>query len=182
MFKKFESRETDLLKDFFDNSNVSEKHRIDSFDKILEYLETDEDYICYINLDNGMILSSVFMRDLREQKCRVLDFISSRKNISVYRNKVGELVDYGIKEGEERGFYRFYTVLTEEMKETVDVLMKKNLVFPWRKRYDTYVDEIIDPNNFTNYSLHWIYLLNTTVRDHRKVIRHHHLKEEFRPI
>ena len=180
MFKLLNYTEKNLLKDFFIDANISENHRKDSFEKILEYLEHDRNYICYINIENEIVLSAVFMRDIKELKCRVLDFISSKKNVTIYKHKVGHLVDYAVKEGENRGFYRFYTLLTEEMKDTVDILKQKDMVFPWRKRYDTYVDEIIDPCCFSNYSLHWVYLMNTTLRDHKKLVRHHHLKPEYR--
>jgi hypothetical protein len=178
-FKRLEKSEIELLTEFFSCCNTSEDHRYDSFEKIIYYLQTDDFYNAYINIEDDVILSVVFMRDLTEQKSRVLDLILTRKNVSIYQNKVGKLVDYAVKEGEQRGYFRFYTVLTEDMKDTVDELMKKDLVFPWRKRYDTYVDEIIEPYHMSLNYLHWGYLMNTTLRAQRKLIRHHHLKPEY---
>ena len=179
-FEKLKKSDVDLLLEFFSHCNTSDDHRPDSFEKIIYYLQTVDSYNAYVNIENGKILSAAFMRDLIEQKSRVLDLILTRKDISIYRNKVGKLVDYAVAEGEQRGYFRFYTVLTEGMKDTVDALMKKDLVFPWRKRYDTYVDEIIEPFNLSTYYLHWTYIMNSTLRNHRKVIRHHHLKPEYR--
>lgn len=179
-FKKLESSEINLLPEFFSQSNTSNDHRSDSFEKIIYYLRTIDSYTAYVNIEDGQILSAAFMRDLVEQKVRSLDLILTRKHVSIYRNKVGELVDYAIIDGENRGYYRFYTVLTEDMKDTVDTLMKKDLVFPWRKRYDTYIDEIVEPKNLSLNYLHWTYLLNTTIRNQRKLIRQHHLKSEYR--
>jgi hypothetical protein len=120
------------------------------------------------------------MRELIEQKVQVLDFIVSRKGVSIFKNRVGEVVDYAIRFGEQKGIYRFYTFLTDDMLHTVDVLKKKNSIFTWRERYDTYVDEIIEPQHFSSCYLHWVYLMNTTVRTHRKIVRHHHLKPSYR--
>lgn len=178
MFKNLCLSDISLLDDFFNNCNVSEDHRDDAWHQIKNYLHTDDSYRAYINIEDDIILSAVFMRDLIEQKCRILDFISTRKGISIYINKVGELVDYAISDGENRGFYRFYTVLTEEMLETVDVLKKKNLIFTWRNRYDTYVDESINPKYLSQFYIHWTYIMNSTLREQRKIIRHHHLKPD----
>jgi hypothetical protein len=119
------------------------------------------------------------MRELVEQKAQVLDFIVSRNGVSIFKNRVGEVVDHAIRFGEQKGIYRFYTFLTDDMLNTVDVLKKKNSIFTWRERYDTYVDEVIEPECFSQYYLHWVYLMNTTIRKHRKIVRHHHLKSEY---
>lgn len=179
-FKKLEKSDLNLLIDFFPHCNTSNDHRSDSFEKIIYYLRTVDSYNAYVNIENGIVLSGAFMRDLIEQKSRVLDLILTRKDVSIYQNKVGKLVDYAVAEGEQRGYFRFYTVLTEDMKDTVDTLMKKDLVFPWRRRYDTYIDEIIEPKHMSLNHLHWIYLMNTTLRSQKKLIRHHHLKPEYR--
>lgn len=181
-FEKLEKSDVGSLKEFFSHCNTSDDHRSDSFEKIVYYLQTVDSYNAYVNIENGKILSAAFMRDLNEQKSRVLDLILTRKDISIYRNKVGKLVDYAVAEGERRGYFRFYTVLTEDMKDTVDALMEKDLVFPWRKRYDTYVDEIIEPLHLSVFYLHWNYLMNSTLRFHRKIVRHHHLKPDYYPI
>jgi len=168
------------LEEFFQSAMTSDDHRSDTFSMIPYYLTIDEYYRGFAKFDDdGKILSACFMRELVEQKVQILDFIVSRKNVSIFKNRVGEVVDHAIRFGERLGIYRFYTFLTDDMLNTVDTLKKKNLVFTWRERYDTYVDEIIEPQCFSRYYLHWVYLMNTTVRNHRKIVRHHHLKLEY---
>lgn len=179
MIRQIENNDLDLLDDFFKNAVVSDDHRPDTFSMVPYYLKTDEYYRGFAKFEEDKILSVCFMREIIEQKCQVLDFIVSRKSVPIYRNKVGEVVDYAIRFGERKGIYRFYTCLTDDMLNTVDVLKKKNLVFTWRERYDTYVDEGIDPKTFTYYYLHWNYMMNSTIRNHRKIVRHHHLKPEY---
>lgn len=179
MIRQLLAQDLNSLDNFFENAMISEDHRSDSFSKIIYYLKTDEYYRAFANFENDKILSVCFMREIIEQKCQVLDLIVSRKLTSIYKNKVGNVVDYAIRYGEHKGIYRFYTCLTDNMLDTVDVLKKKNLVFTWRERYDTYVDEIIEPQCFTSYYMHWNYLMNTTVRNHKKIVRHHHLKSEY---
>lgn len=179
MIKQLEKNNFHLLEDFFAHATVSEDHRKDSFVRIMDNLQTDEYYRAFVKIDGEKILSVCFMRELVEQKVQVLDLIISRKETSILKNRVGEVVDYAIKFGERKGIYRFYTFLTDDMLNTVDVLKKKNLIFTWRERYDTYVDEIIESQNFSKFYLHWLYIMNSTVRDHRKIIRHHHLKPEY---
>ena len=180
MIKNIEKKNIDDLKNFFENAVTSDDHRHDSFSQIVNNLIIDEYYRGFAKFDNdGKILSACFMRELVEQKAQILDRIVSRKSISIYKNCVGEVVDHAIRFGEQKGIHRFYTFLTDDMLNTVDVLKKKNLVFTWRERYDTYVDEIIESKYFSTYYLHWLYIMNSTVRDHRKIIRHHHLKPEY---
>lgn len=179
MITQLDNNNLHLLEDFFLNASNSEDHRTDSFDQIFYYLKTDEYYRAFVNLDDGKILSVCFMRELIEQKVQILDLIVARKNTTIFKNKVGEVVDYAIRFGEEKGIFRFYTFLTSDMLNTVDVLKKKNLIFTWRERYDTYVDEIVEPQCFSQYYLHWIYLMNSTIREHKKIVRHHHLKPEY---
>lgn len=179
MIKQIEKKDLVILNDFFENAVVSDDHRSDSFSMILYLLETDEFYRGFAKFEENKILSACFMREIVEQKCQVLDLIVSRKTVPIYKNKIGEVVDYAIKFGEKKGIYRFYTCLTDNMLDTVDALKKKNLIFTWRDRYDTYIDEVVEPKSFTSYYLHWNYLLNMTVRNHRKIIRHHHLKSEY---
>ena len=169
------------LKLFFKESNFSDDHRLDTDQMVINYLETDCYYRGFANLVNDEIVSVCFMRELTLQKAQVLDFIATKKGISIRVNRVGEVVDHAIKFGELKGIYRFYTFLTEEMLDTVDVLKKKNLVFTWRERYDTYIDEIVEPLNLSTYYLHWTYIMNSTLRNHRKIIRHHHLKSDYYP-
>jgi len=169
----------EMLKEFFENAVTSDDHRSDSFDYIQNYLKTDEYYRGFANIEANKILSVCFMREIIEQKVQILDIIISRKNVSIFKNKVGEVVDYAIRFGEKKGIYRFYTCLTDDMLNTVDVLKKKNLIFTWRERYDTYIDEKIEAKCFTKYYLHWIYSMNSTIRKQRKIIRHHHLKPEY---
>jgi hypothetical protein len=147
----------------------------------LYFLKTDDNYRAFANFIEESIVGICFMRELYNEKAQVLDFIVTRKNIPIRQNRIGEVVDYAIKFGETKGIYRFYTFLTAEMLDTVDVLMKKNLVFTWRERYDTYIDEIIEPRHMSNYRIHWTYIMNSTLREHKKIVRHHHLKPEFYP-
>lgn len=179
MIRQIEKKDFELLDDFFENAVVSDDHRFDSFKMVKYYLETDEYYRGFAKFEEDKILSVCFIRELIEQKCQVLDFIVSRKTVSIFQNKVGEVVDFAIAFGEKKRIYRFYTCLTEDMLDTVDVLKRKNLIFTWRNRYDTYVDEIVEPRFFSTFYLHWNYLMNTTVRNHRKIIRHHYLKPEY---
>ena len=180
MIKQIGSADLKILEEFFQNALTSEDHRPDTFAMIPYYLSTDEYYRGFANFDeHGKILSVCFMRELIEQKVQVLDFIVSRKGVSIFKNRVGEVVDYAIRFGEQKGIYRFYTFLTDDMLNTVDVLKKKYSIFTWRERYDTYIDEIIEPQHFSSCYLHWVYLMNTTVRTHRKIVRHHHLKPEY---
>ena len=168
------------LEEFFQSAMTSEDHRADTFSVVPYYLATDDYYRGFAKFDDsGKILSACFMRELVEQKVQVLDFIVSRTGVSIFKNRVGEVVDHAIRFGEQKGIYRFYTFLTDDMLNTVDVLKKKNSIFTWRERYDTYVDEVIEPESFSQYYLHWVYLMNTTVRKHRKIVRHHHLKPEY---
>jgi len=169
----------DLLLEFFENSNTSDDHRPDTFNIVPYLLRTDENYRGFANFIEGRIVSVCFMKELTEQKAQVLDFISTRTGTSIFKNRVGEVVDYAIRFGENKGIYRFYTFLTEEMLGTVDVLKKKNLVFTWRERYDTYLDETIEKDCFSKYYLHWVHIMNSTVRQHKKNVRHHHLKPEY---
>lgn len=179
MIRQLLVSDLELLEEFFQVATTSEDHRPDTFSMVPYYLSTDEYYRGFAKFDDtGKILSACFMRELVEQKVQVLDFIVARKDVSIFKNRVGEVVDYAICFGEKKGIYRFYTFLTDDMLNTVDVLKKKNLVFTWRERYDTYVDEIIEPQCFSRYYLHWVYLMNTTVRNHRKIVRHHHLKPD----
>jgi hypothetical protein len=170
------------LKKFFSLANFSNDHRSDTFDMALHYLITDEYYRGFANFINDEIVSVCFMRELTMQKAQVLDFIATKKGVSIRTNRVGEVVDYAIKFGEAKGIYRFYTFLTEEMLDTVDVLKKKNLVFTWRERYDTYIDEVIESRHLSIYYIHWTYIMNSTLRSHRKIVRHHHLKPEYYSI
>jgi hypothetical protein len=169
------------LKLFFKESNFSDDHRLDTSQMVINYLETDCYYKGFANFLDNEIVSVCFMRELTLQKAQVLDFIATKKRIPIRVNRVGEVVDHAIKFGESKGIYRFYTFLTEEMLDTVDVLKKKNLVFTWRERYDTYVDEIVEPRHLSIYYLHWTYIMNSTLRNHRKIIRHHHLKSDYYP-
>jgi hypothetical protein len=180
MIKQIGSADLKILEEFFQNAMTSEDHRPDTFAMIPYYLSTDEYYRGFAKVDNdGKILSICFMRELVEQKAQVLDFIVSRKGVSIFKNQVGAVVDHAIRFGEQKGIYRFYTFLTDDMLNTVDVLKKKNSIFTWRERYDTYVDQVIESECFTKYYLHWVYLMNTTIRTHRKIVRHHHLKPEY---
>lgn len=179
MIKQLNKDDLDDLKLFFENANTSNDHRSDTFTMALNYLQADEYYRGFANFLNGEIVSVCFMRELTLQKAQILDFIATKKQISIRSNKVGEVVDYAIRFGENKGIYRFYTCLTEEMLDTVDVLKKKNLVFTWRERYDTYIDEIIEPRHLSTYYLHWTFIMNSTLREHRKIVRHHHLKPEY---
>jgi hypothetical protein len=179
MIRQIITSDLDNLKIFFKESNFSQDHRLDTSEMVLRYLKTDCYYRGFVNFLDGEIVSVCFMRELTLQKAQVLDFIATKKGTTIRKNRVGEVVDYAIKFGEAKGIYRFYTFLTEEMLDTVDVLKKKNLVFTWRERYDTYIDEVIEPLNLSTYYLHWIYIMNSTLRNHRKVIRHHHLKPEY---
>lgn len=177
--KQITSDDLEMLDDFFLDAVTSEDHRSDSSANIKFLLESDQYYRGFANIENGRILSVCFMRELIEQKAQILDIIIARKNVSILKNKVGEVVDYAIRFGESKGIFRFYTCLTDDMLNTVDVLKKKNLVFTWRERYDTYADERIEPMCFTKYYLHWLYIMNSTLRTQRKIIRHHHLKQEY---
>jgi len=168
------------LEEFFQSAMTSEDHRADTFSVVPYYIATDDYYRGFAKFDDsGRILSACFIRELVEQKTQVLDFIVSRTGISIFKNRVGEVVDYAIRFGEQKGIYRFYTFLTDDMLNTVDVLKKKNSIFTWRERYDTYVDEVIEPECFSQYYLHWVYLMNTTIRKQRKIVRHHHLKPKY---
>ena len=181
MIRQITVQDIDQLQTFFRVSNFSEDHRIDTNQMVLFYLKTDSYYRGFANFEDDEIVSVCFMRELVLQKSQVLDFIATKKDISIRKNKVGGVVDYAIKFGEYKGIYRFYTFLTEEMLDTVDVLKKKNLVFTWRERYDTYVDEIVELRHLSIYYLHWTYIMNSTLRNHRKIIRHHHLKSDYYP-
>lgn len=167
-----------LLDEFFDNCVVSDDHRTDSFEKIKQRLRSDCYYRCFVNIEEDIIVSVCFMKELLEQKAQVLDLILARKGVSIFKNRVGDVVDYALVFGENKGIYRFYTCLSEDMLDTVDQLKKKNLIFKWRERYDTYLDEIIPLEHFTSYHLHWNHLMNSTVRKKDKFIRHHHLKDQ----
>lgn len=179
MIRQLTKDDIPALVEFFADAITSEDHRADTFDMVPYYLTTDEYYRGFAKFIDDQIVSVCFMRELIEQKVQILDFIVSRKNVSIFKNKVGEVVDYAIRFGENKGIYRFYTFLTDDMLNTVDVLKKKNLVFTWRERYDTYVDEVVEPGCFSGYYLHWNYLMNSTVRSHRKIVRHHHLKPNY---
>lgn len=179
MIRQITTTDVPLLVEFFADALTSEDHRSDTFNMVLYYLSTDEYYRGFAKFIDDQIVSVCFIRELIEQKVQVLDFLVSRKNVSIFKNKVGEVVDYGIQFGERRGIYRFYTFLTGDMANTLDVLQKKNLIFTLRTRYDNYVDEIIKPQCFSKYYLHWIYLMNTTIRHHKKIVRHNHLKPEY---
>jgi hypothetical protein len=167
------------LEDFFANATTSDDHRSDSFTRIKYALQNDCYYRCFVNEIDGEIVSACFMKELLEQKTQVLDLILARKGVSIFKNRVGDVVDYAIRFGEERGIYRFYTCLSEDMLDTVDNLKTKNLVFKWRERYDTYLDEVIPSDHFSTYYIHWYHIMNNTVRKKSKFIRHHHLKSEY---
>lgn len=179
MIRQISFNDYDTLVDFFDQANISNDHRIDTFDIALQFLKTDEYYRGFANFLDGKIVSACFMRELTIQKAQVLDFIVTRRECSIRKNLIGEVVDCAIRFGERKGIHRFYTFLTEEMLDTVDSLKKKNLIFKWRERYDTYIDEIVEPRHLSKYYLHWTYIMNSTLRSHRKIIRHHHLKSEY---
>lgn len=180
MIRQITKSDFKSLEVFFSNAVTSDDHRPDTFSKVPYFIETDELYRGFAKFNsNGEIISACFMRELIEQKSQVLDFIVSHKNVSIREHKVGEVVDAAIRFGEQKDIFRFYTFLTDDMLNTVDNLKKKNLIFTWRERYDTYIDEVIEPLHFTKYYLHWNYLMNTTVRKHRKIVRHHHLKPEY---
>lgn len=176
--KQLTTEEYWLLDEFFDHAVVSDDHRSDSFRQIKQRLHTDCYYRCFVNFYEGSIVSVCFMKELLEQKVQVLDLILARKGVSIFKNRVGDVVDYAIQFGEERGIYRFYTCLSEDMLDTVDQLKTKNLVFKWRERYDTYLDEIIPADHFSTYHIHWNHLMNSTVRKKSKFIRHHYLKDQ----
>ena len=179
MIRQITALDLNQLETFFKESNFSDDHRFDTSRMVLLYLKTDSYYRGFANFVNDEIVSVCFMRESTLQKAQVLDFIATKKGISIRVNSVGEVVDHAIKFGEAKGIYRFYTFLTEDMLDTVDVLKKKNLVFTWRERYDTYVDEIIEPRHLSTYYFHWTYIMNSTLRNHRKIIRHHHLKPGY---
>lgn len=176
MIRQIAQSDFEKLENFFKESNFSDDHRFDTSRMVLLYLKTDPYYRGFANFIDNEIVGVCFMRELTIQKAQVLDFIATRKGISIRKNQIGEVVDYAIKFGEFKGIYRFYTFLTEEMLDTVDVLKKKNLIFTWRERYDTYIDEIVEPQHLSTFYLHWTYIMNSTLRKHRKIIRHHHLK------
>lgn len=167
------------LEDFFTNATTSDDHRLDSFTRIKYALLNDCYYRCFVNEIDGNIVSACFMKELVEQKAQVLDLILARKGVSIFKNRVGDVVDYAIRFGEEKGIYRFYTCLSEDMLDTVDQLKTKNLVFKWRERYDTYLDEIIHPEHFSSYYIHWYHVMNNTIRKKAKFVRHHHLRSEY---
>lgn len=179
MIRQITDKDYSLLETFFVNSNFSDDHRSDTSEMVLKYLKTNVYYRGFANFVDNEIVSVCFMRELTLQKTQILDFIATKKGVSIRKNQVGEVVDYAIRFGEDKGIFRFYTFLTEEMLDTVDVLKKKNLVFTWRERYDTYVDEVLEPQHLSTFYLHWTYIMNSTLRHQRKIIRHHHLKPEY---
>jgi hypothetical protein len=168
------------LAQFFKNANTSDDHRNDSFDMILSILKIDEYYRAYANFQDNEIVSACFMRELTDQKAQVMDLLVSRKRVPINKNKAGDVMDYAVIQGEQRGIYRFYTCITEDMLDTVDTLKKNNSVFKWRERYNTYVDEIIDRQCFSRYHTHWHHIMNDTLRLQKKFVRHHILKPEYR--
>jgi hypothetical protein len=178
--RKITIEDIDPLERFFQLANTSDDHRPDTFSMVSHFIETDDYYLGYANFVDDEILSACFIRELIEQKVRVLDFIVTKKNTSIRNNLVNQVLDHALIEGERRGFFRFYTCITEDMLETVDYLKKKNAVFSWRSRYDTYLDEVIPSQCFSTYYIHWNYIMNNTLRHQSKCIRHHLLKSEYR--
>lgn len=170
------------LTEFFENANTSDNHRSDSFDAILSILKADEYYRAYANFHDDKIVSACFMRQLHDQKAQVMDLLVSRRNISLSKNKAGDVMDFAIIEGEKRDIFRFYTCITENMLDTVDTLKKTNTIFKWRERYNTYIDEVIDSQCFSRYHTHWHYIMNDTLRTQKKYVRHHILKQQYRKI
>jgi hypothetical protein len=167
------------LEQFFVDANTSDTHRTDTFKMIKHYLSTDCYYRGFAYFRNDQILSCCFMRELTEQKAQILDFIVTKKDTNIFKNKVDKVVDCAIEFGERKGIYRFYTFLTDDMLDTVDHIKKKSSLFSWRQRYDTYIDEVIEPNTFSIHRIHWVYLMNSTVRSQKRNVRHHHLKQSY---
>jgi hypothetical protein len=169
------------LEEFFLNCNTSDDYRgNNSYDDIFFLLEKEPNYRAfgYFN-EHDEILSIACVRELEVQKLQLLDIIFSKKGIPINLNGVGKATDAAVEFGERKGIFRFYTFLTDSMLSTVDVLKKENKIFTWRQRYDTVVDEIIDVENFSNYGIHWNFIMNGYLRKQKRNVRHHHLKPEF---
>lgn len=180
MIRLITPQDNDSLEEFFLNAKTSEDHREDIFDNIKILSRTNPYYRGFAYFFDNKIQSVCYMREVIEQKIQILDFMSTRKNTNIYFNKLGDVLDHAITYGEQKGIFRFYTFLTDDKIETLDEIKKKDLVFKFRQRYDTYYEEIIPPNCFSKYSVHWNYLMNSTLRSQKKNIRQHQLKNDYR--
>lgn len=174
--------ETDriLLEKFFLVCNNSDEHtKFTPIDSIFFRLENESTFRAFANFSENEILSLCLIKEIEIQKSQFLEMIFTKKGISLQESKIAEVTDFAVQFGEDRGIFRFYTIVTDKKLLTFDLLHSKNKVFYWRSRYDTYIDEIVDVKNFSNYEIHWNIIMKGDLKPQKKNIRHHILKPNY---
>lgn len=180
--RKIDSKNVDLIIEFFQNCKTSDRYRPETFEGIIEQVKIDSTfYSVYANVSDGKVTSAVMMMpSIPIQKIQVLDLYFTRKGLNLEESKLGELVGHAIHLGETSGIYRVMSMVTEEYYRRLKVLEDSNRVFTWKKRYDCVVDEVLEPNHFSKYGIIFNAITKHALRKDRIFITHYLLKPEYR--
>jgi hypothetical protein len=170
--KKILFKDPKILTEFLKNSRSVNKPMSHSVEEIVEGMITADNFRIYGVIDYNRMISFITIRDIVIQKIQVLDLFFIRDNIDLEINTLNQLIDFGIKEGETLGIHRV-------IEARNDLYHSTNLIFDWQKRYDTFIDETLLPNQFSKYDIIHTYINRQKVFSEKMIYVHYYLKANY---
>lgn len=176
MIIKLNPSHLSLVNDFLIYAQPAEQ--ILNADKIYEKIISNDNYGGFAFVEDDKISTIIFYRIIRELNSAVLDIIWSRKETSFTSSGGPELysafLDYLI----ENKINSYYTFSERQRSEKFEKVFSK--LVEKRNYFDCVIEEIIPANYFSNYHLHFWFLMNGTLRNYDTAVRKYILKNEYR--
>jgi hypothetical protein len=168
--EKLNLKDCNVFTEFLNNATSVNKPMIHSIEEIIEGITTADNFRIYGITDRNKLISFITLRDIIIQKIQVLDLFFIRNEIDIDADTLNCLIDTGIKDGEGMGIFRVFEARSESYH-------LKNLSHVWENRYDTYIDEILLPNQFSKFDIVHSYVNRQKIFSEKMIYVHHYLKQ-----
>jgi N-acetylglutamate synthase-like GNAT family acetyltransferase len=171
--KKISSKNFSQIDSFFKNSIFLDRPlKEDVSEFVEEVVYTDNDYV-YVSTDNNIILSCIIVKDILIQKIRTIKCIVINDNIKIENSGLDLILNKIADDSIDLNIFRIIV-------STTDYNFVKNLFNTLEDRYDFYIDEVIESNNFSSYDIIHSFLNRQRIHNHAQYVLEYHLKDYLR--
>lgn len=147
------------------------------------YLNPDNVYYrTYGYFYQDQLVSTLNMQFNVRRPCWYLHKVLSDPGIEIPNvplKGVAELMSYVIRYAEKKGVFDYYSIIPLRYAKVHERIWSG--LVPERKRYDIVFDHVVPSMQKPAYEEYWVAMLRSTLWPQDMLVRHHILRQEFRP-